>query len=612
MSYVNKIQVENIYYDLKDEGAIRFDESQSLTSSQKEQARSNIGATNVAIDDTLTVAGSAADAKATGDEIADLKSAFTTVVSQSTQLLDKSEADTGAIQSNGTVSTEGAWANYKTSDYIAVESGKSYTFYIIKPDGELAVENYRLMYVLFDSSKSVLSSTYFNTDYLNKTVITPAQDGYIRVSTGNHSGSQYAFTTMAMFVEGTSIVPYQEYYHIETEKLANTIHFNTTQNTEAGNAAVDKMASDSSHTGTVAIEPEWTAGYCNKSGTITTGGADYKYSQLIDVSEGDYVQCYDSTNAEYCNFRFVTAYSNGAAVSAKGQEGGYSYTVPSGIDQIRLTGQTVADLANSTIYNRGTIADKKVKSQYLPSIGNVLYNKKWAVCGDSFTAYTNKVLESGDYIGSMATYPFLIGNRNQMDIVDTFASSGRTLAYPSDGTFSNSLCCSTDAGYYQNIPADADYITIMLGINDYGHSVGESQDGESTTGEITLGTIDDATTATYYGAWNVVLGWLRANRPFAHVGIIVSNGIGVQTWVDAIIAVAKKWGYPIINLNGDEHTPTMIRAYNPDVPAAVKATIAASQAIDIDGTETGSINTHPNWQTHEYESVFIENWLRSL
>ena len=79
MSYVNKIKVEDIYYDLKDEGAIRFNESQSLTSSQKEQARSNIGAINVAIDNTLTVTGSAADAKKTGDEIANLESSVTEI-----------------------------------------------------------------------------------------------------------------------------------------------------------------------------------------------------------------------------------------------------------------------------------------------------------------------------------------------------------------------------------------------------------------------------------------------------------------------------------------------------------------------------------------------------
>jgi hypothetical protein len=237
-----------------------------------------------------------------------------------------------------------------------------------------------------------------------------------------------------------------------------------------------------------------------------------------------------------------------------------------------------------------------------------LSGKKWVHCGDSFSDYTNKSFESGQFINKNKTYPRIIAERTGMELDQTFFKSGRTLAYPSDGTFSNSLTCPTADCYFQNIPADTDYITIMLGINDLNHKNGSgtTPDGEDATGVITLGTIDDATTETYYGAWNVVLGWLRQNRPFAHIGIIVTNGTQNQGFVEAQIAEAKKWGYPYINLNGDERTPAFIRCYNPNMPTALKESLKTIQGVDAPS------NTHPNWQTHELESTIIEAWLRSL
>ena len=237
---------------------------------------------------------------------------------------------------------------------------------------------------------------------------------------------------------------------------------------------------------------------------------------------------------------------------------------------------------------------------------NPLYRKKWAVCGDSFTAgVTGTILDSGKYAGNQLNYAYLIANRNDMTIYNFFAS-GRTLAYPSDGTFHNSLTASAQTYYYQNIPADADYITVYLGINDGNHYAGWSPDGESTQGFIDLGTIDDNTTASYYGAWNVVLSWLIQNRPFAHIGILVSNGCLNNDWREAQINIAKKYGVPYIDLNGDRFTPVMIRSQNPDISSTVKDYVKAKQAVNP------STNTHPNDNAHIYESYFIEDFLRTI
>lgn len=244
---------------------------------------------------------------------------------------------------------------------------------------------------------------------------------------------------------------------------------------------------------------------------------------------------------------------------------------------------------------------------------NILWNKKWAVCGDSFTnGVTETKIKSGRYEGKQYTYPYLIGNRQNMDI-RCFFRGGRTLAYPKDGSFNNSLTCPTSEAYYKNIPVDVDYITIYLGINDSHHATGSSgTDGEVVTGVIPIGTIDDIDTSTYYGAWNVILTWLIKNRPFAHIGIIVSNACDTPEYRTAQLSIAKKYGIPYIDLNGDERTPCMIRSQNQKISQTIRNMITKKQAVDFDGTLTGSVNLHPNDQAHLYESYFIENFLRNL
>jgi lysophospholipase L1-like esterase len=173
------------------------------------------------------------------------------------------------------------------------------------------------------------------------------------------------------------------------------------------------------------------------------------------------------------------------------------------------------------------------------------------------------------------------------------------IVFNADGT-------NTFADNYQNVAADADYLTIYLGINDSHHRPNAyGSDGEDTTGEITLGTIADNTTATYYGAWNVILTWLITNRPNLKIGIIVTNAAETDEYRVASIAIAKKFGIPYIDLNGDERTPCMIRSTNADVASDVRT-------LRTNNWRISSSNSHPNEACHVYESTIIENFLRSL
>lgn len=243
--------------------------------------------------------------------------------------------------------------------------------------------------------------------------------------------------------------------------------------------------------------------------------------------------------------------------------------------------------------------------------GNVLYGKKWFATGDSFTAgdfsgWTDSQGRSGTsspeiYDSSWAmykTYPWWIAKRNGMTLIND-AVAGSTMALSKeyiDGEQEIGYRSPFSYQRYQSIPADVDYITLWFGINDAAHA--------------NLGTIDDNTNETFYGAWNIVMRWILTNRPNAHVGIIVTNtNSDGQIYADyrqATRDVARKWGVAYLDMMGDDKVPLVIGGRD--------GADVCAEAISLRNSAfwVTSENHHPNLQAHKYESTFIENFLRRI
>ena len=225
---------------------------------------------------------------------------------------------------------------------------------------------------------------------------------------------------------------------------------------------------------------------------------------------------------------------------------------------------------------------------------NVLWEKKWVACGDSFTegdftgaADKETTFSEGLYVGENKVYPFIIGRRNHMKIVNE-AKCGSTMTYMAG----KKLCFSTER--YKQIPEDADYITLCFGIND-----------DDAHQKAEIGNIDDIVNTSFFGAWNIVLEHIITHHPFAKIGIIVPNGC-TRSYTDAIRKVARKWAIPYLDISGDYNVPLMNRVHEKnDVCEKVLEFRNSMFAV-------GEKNRHPNVKAHEYESTFIENWLRSL
>lgn len=226
--------------------------------------------------------------------------------------------------------------------------------------------------------------------------------------------------------------------------------------------------------------------------------------------------------------------------------------------------------------------------------GNILYGKKWVACGDSFTAggYNTTdgfyqsvyIYQDGRFAGQAIVYPFIIGLRNNMNIVN-LATGGQTMA-TSDNSFMTR---------YTTIDADADYITIMLGINDKLQG-------------IPVGTLEDSTNSTFCGAFNIAMEHIITNHPFAHIGIMVSHGTNDEI-MEATRGIAERWGVPYLDY-GSPQVPLMNRYTGRNVCAKAQEIRERNFCVISDGVTP--TNSHPNTAAHYYESTFIENWLRSL
>lgn len=226
--------------------------------------------------------------------------------------------------------------------------------------------------------------------------------------------------------------------------------------------------------------------------------------------------------------------------------------------------------------------------------GNILYGKKWVACGDSFTAngYNASdgfdesvyIYQDGRFAGRYKVYPNIIGLRNNMSIVNK-ASGGQTM-----GQSSNSFM-----NVYQTIDADADYITIMLGINDKLQG-------------IPVGAAEDSTNATFCGCYNIAMEHILENHPFAHIGIMVSHGTNAEIMA-ATRQIAERWGVPYLDY-GSPQVPLMNRYTGRNVCAKAQEIREKNFCVVSDGVNP--TNSHPNTAAHEFESTFIEAWLRTL
>ena len=229
-----------------------------------------------------------------------------------------------------------------------------------------------------------------------------------------------------------------------------------------------------------------------------------------------------------------------------------------------------------------------VKALNMLKASNILWGKKYVAIGDSFTDVigTEKITEDGPYKGSSKVYPYIIGNRNNMGVLNQGASGSILGGY-------------IVAKKYEKIPKDVDYITIWYGINDSGHGIAMGTADDTVE---TWSTEKDGSTGA---AFNWIFNWIFTNRPYVHIGVIVTD-YATQDRREVIMECCRRWGVAYLDLY--DPTIPMIRTRGSKI--AVNDTIKnlRNKYFSIDGAG----NIHPSNNAHQWQANIVEHFMRGL
>ena len=229
--------------------------------------------------------------------------------------------------------------------------------------------------------------------------------------------------------------------------------------------------------------------------------------------------------------------------------------------------------------------------------GNVLYHKKIAFCGDSFTEATNLGKNLYDnFIGCYKSFGWRIANRNKMELYHD-GISGSTMHVVNKENPNDNHPFAYER--YKNVPVDCDYIILQFGLNE--SNIANSDD--------TKGTKDSTDTTTMWGSWNTVLGYLIENHPTARIGIIMSDAWMPQSYFVTLKDICEWWGIPLLDLGGDANVPVMNGGRRAGSGLTLNPKVAELRNATFYNAEG---DAHPNDKGHEWRSTVIENWIRRL
>ena len=387
---------------------------------------------------------------------------------------------------------------------------------------------------------------------------------------------------------------------------------------------------------------EFTVGYLLNGGFHTDSSAYKTTVEYIPLKKGEKVIFSNGT------FRIIEFYNSDKSFKESSPKGvtEYSYTATEDC-YFRIC---IANNGSSTNHSVVIYPIEKMECEYK----NMLTGKKWYVCGDSYSsdsgysAYPDIPEEDykfteGLYSGEYKVYPFFIGRRCGIE-VHNLAVSGKTIICnpeTEDGTklsdiindnrtakyqYYNSFTNINQTGSewkfytYEDIPKDADYVTLLFGGND--SKVWNSLIGQipiekiigsmfTETGEINYDI------STFYGAYNTILHKLVTERPLTHIGIFISPIISAEM-AEATRDIATKWGVPYLDLTSDPQVPLLFRTLKgktgvASTPSGGNGTVLDEVIIAReDYFQVSDSNLHPTYDCHEYMSYFIESWLMRI
>lgn len=534
------------------------DEAVKNVNSAKEQAITDIQ--NVSQPDkTLTVEGGIADAKATGNAISSLREDLLYQHGINTHLVVNAESKNQII-----------------SNHIEFLPG-----------------SYKITFNFNNTNKRVVALKKRNNEWVNQTETFEQKLYSYEFTVTNAFEAVILAQGIGYNIELADINEIKLYIKDTTNKLINYFSYldNQLKNPLMENYKIENKEN----------------GYYNKDNTfISDEQYNCKRTELIKIEDGD-KYLYKGVGKYKAISIIWYSDINEDIISSETYASGSSYkivTPPTNAKYVRFF--SFANIKYETILSVMKYLDKDTTTGDIDRIrminnSNVLLNKTWVACGDSWTAGDFHGLSEEQYYDENCnmnkTYQYFIGKRNNMNIINN-AVSGSTMAITKDyldGTVQDKNFREPFSNIrYKNIEGieNADYITLMFGINDKYHS--------------NIGSINDDTNETFYGAWNVVLKYYITNYPNAKIGVIIYSGDISADIHQALIAVSKNNGIPYLDLNSTDY-PLIVNQCEDYVGAKQSIVNIRNSQNFVSGS-----NNHPNVRAQEKFSYIIEEWLRSI
>lgn len=499
----------------------------------------------VTVDSSLTVAGSAADAKKTGDEISDLKSDLSDITQTNyTDVEDCNVTITqGYVYPNGTIVES---TGYYYSSKVAVEQGDK----IYLRQSASAANRTMIVVVAYSGDTAVESKSAQNvTEYE-----VPVGVNYVRVV----SSTSFSQDSLHVYRSTT-------YLTIETDKTLTLS--DVPADAKATGERLTALENDNSilknQFAFSSVELTWNEGYLlSVNGALTQFSSPWAVTDPVDISAYSTVKVKASTG--YNNLFYALYDTNNVFIRgqiAEGNPSNYSGTVDiDGAKYIRVSR-----------YLSGSMSDGEVS---VPSglIGIKDWTqKKWVVIGDSLTQ--NNQTTTKHY------FDYII-EETGISVVN-MGVGGTGYANP-NGTAGNFV------DRMASVPTDADVYTIFGSFNDY------------TYNDLPIGSATDSGTATLCGYINAAFDALFARVPLANLGVIApcpwvsinqvtSSGTFGKDYCDALKACCERRSIPFMNL----YTESGLRPWDSDF---VSLAYTKDAAHGVHPDETGHAILAPKFE----------------
>lgn len=538
----------------------------------------------VNVDNTLSVSGDAADAKVTGDRISELKSD----IEKSDGYLD----DVGHMiiekENIDLEWTDGGFYDKRNGKLNALD-GWVYTSFVPLTDKRYiyckGFVNAYGGYVIFLKNNSVLSIYPNESGYA-------AFEGVAKIPNGC---DEIRFSILGSKEKELSYAKY--HYELDVVATVENIKNNTETNEQYYANAIDGV-----QTGNGFLI---NGSYTEDANSITT---DY-----VAVNEGDvfYVTSF-ALYATNCvsffdaNKKFVRAELKANSGNPYTRE---QVTVNSGEAFARFSCyqannhdfsvETLEDLSIIKKVNSNTsrIEALEESKDINKGFGNILYGKKIAFCGDSFTEASNLGPEYYDStLKCYKSFGYRIAMRNGMALYHD-GKSGSTMHIVNTETPTERNPFAYQR--YLNVPSDCDYIILQFGLNESSLASSDDTRGDKSSTDPT----------TMWGSWNTVLEYLIRNHPIARIGVIMSDAWMPQTYYTTLKEICEWWGIPMLDLGGDANVPLMNGGRRNGCGLTLNPVVAALRNATFYNADG---DAHPNDAGHEWRSNVIEHWIRGL